>query len=70
MYRQYEGIYIMNQQYGWFSFADGFVFPEQKTLAELASKGGDHLLHVVNVLLNSGSEEAESLAEALFDAHA
>jgi hypothetical protein len=60
----------MNHAYGWFSFADGFVKSEPKTLIELASKGGDHLLHVISVLLNSGSEKAEAMAEALFDTYA
>jgi len=60
----------MDHTYGWFSFADGFKIPEPKTLAELASKGGEHLLHVINLLLNSGSEEAEIMAEVLFDTYA
>jgi hypothetical protein len=39
-------------------------------MVELAAKGGNDLLHVVSVLLKQKSDEAEILAEELFDAYA
>ena len=56
--------------WGTYSFADGLKVPEVKTLREIARRGGDDLLHVINVLQRSDSEEAEILAEELFDAYA
>lgn len=52
---------------GDFSFARGHQNPEEKTLIDLARKGGDDLLHVINRLLNDGSKKAEDQAEMIFD---
>ena len=57
-------------KWGWYSFASGLQVPEVKTLVELARRGGDDLMHVINVLLNSGSQTAEIMAEDLFDTYA
>jgi hypothetical protein len=57
-------------KWGWYSFARGLELPSPKTLVELAAKGEDDLLHVVNVLLNNGSDEAVAYAEELFDTYA
>ncbi len=57
-------------KWGSYSFADGLKIPEVKTLKELARRSEDDLLHVVSILLNSGSEEAAYLAEEIFDANA
>jgi len=56
--------------WGWWSFARGLEVPEEKTLAELAARSEKDLLHVVNVLLANGSEEAVEMAERFFDANA
>lgn len=54
-------------QWGTYSFVDGWRIPEAKNLMELAAKGNDDLLHVINILLKQDSKEAEDLAEVLFD---
>jgi len=58
---------MSNVIWGTFTFSEGFKTPEGKTLIDLARKGGDDLLHVVNRLLKSESEVAHDMAEELFD---
>ena len=60
----------MSELSGTFSWASGWTKPGEKSLVELARNGGDDLLHVISVLLKDGSEDAEIMAEELFDAYA
>ena len=57
-------------QWGTYSFAEGWRVPAPISLLDLAAKGGDDLLHAINLLLNDGSKESERLAEDLFDRYA
>jgi hypothetical protein len=57
-------------EWGEFSFAEGLKVPSLIGLAQLACKSVNDLEHVINVLLNEGSEEAEVIAERLFDLNA
>jgi hypothetical protein len=63
-------MYMTQPVWGVYSFANGLQVPEVKTLRELAQQSANDLLHVVNRLLNDGSESAVALAEELFDAYA
>jgi len=56
--------------WGSYTWVNGLTITECKSLKELARRSELDLLHVVNVLLNDGSEEAEELAEELFELHA
>lgn len=51
--------------YGCYSFARGYSFPEEESLVQQARKG--NLEAVINRLFRDGSEEAEMLAEDLFE---
>ncbi len=54
-------------RWGTYHFLTGWQIPDPKSLRELASLGGNDLEHVINRLLRDGSEEAELMAEELFD---
>ena len=57
-------------KWGEFSFAGGLKVPSLISLARLACKSDNDLEHVINILLNEGSENAEVMAERLFDLNA
>jgi hypothetical protein len=57
-------------EWGIVSWTDKFKHTEEKSLLQLARKGGNDLLHVVSVLLNRDDADAELLAEQLFDLYA
>lgn len=57
-------------EWGIVSWTEAFKHAEEKSLLQLARKGGDDLLHVVSVLLNRNDQDAELLAEQLFDLYA
>lgn len=66
-----KGDDIMNhREWGEFTFAEGLKVPSLIGLAELACKSHNDLEHVINILLNEGSEEAEDMAERLFEINA
>lgn len=59
----------MTKAWGSFTWAEGFKFPDDISLEELAARSEDDLEHVINLLLNIDSDEAVDLAERLFDAN-
>ena len=54
-------------KWGVCSWNDSFKHVEEKSLLQLARKGGDDLQHVVSVLRNKNEPDAELLAEQLFE---
>jgi hypothetical protein len=59
----------MSKQINWgmLSWTRGWECAEVKSLRELAAKGGRDLEHSINYLLNLGTDQAEVLAEELFE---
>ena len=60
----------MTLNWGTYSWVDGLKIADCKSLRDLARKGGSDLLHVINILLKNDSDEAEDLAEELFELYA
>jgi len=51
--------------YGVFSWADGWLIPDEKSLVEVARQSVADCEAVAMWLLNQGSEEAEALADQI-----